>query len=134
MFEESTQLLAFQDRTPRAKLHGLIIPKAFIPNVLSLTSNDMVLLTEMQKMAHDLLQQYEPEAYRNQDYILCFHIPPFNSVDHLHLHILAPASEMSWHYRYTKYLVGTRWCTSFQDVVIRLGIGKGPVKWQIGGK
>ena len=132
VLEETRQLLAFQDRTPKAKLHGLIIPKAFLPNVVSLTSNNMTLLVEMETIAHNLLQRYEPEAYQNQDFILCFHIPPFNSVDHLHLHVLAPASEMSWKYRYVKYLVGTRMCTSFEEVVHRLGLGKRPVKWDIG--
>ena len=133
VLEETRQLLAFQDRAPRAKLHGLIIPKAFLPNVVSLTSKDLTLLAEMQKIAHKLLQKYEPEAYKNQDFILCFHKPPFNLVDHLHLHVLAPASEMSWHYQYIKYLVGTRMCTSLEEVVLRLKLGKGPVKWEIWG-
>jgi diadenosine tetraphosphate (Ap4A) HIT family hydrolase len=132
ILDETVDLLSFQDRDPRAKLHALVIPKALIPNVNALNSHDVGLLEQMQTMAHALLERYEPDAYRKQDYILCFHIPPFNSVDHLHLHVLAPASDIEWHYRYTKYQVGTRWCTSFQDVITRLGLGRGAVKRQFG--
>ncbi|MEM1415526.1 MAG: hypothetical protein AAGH15_11525, partial [Myxococcota bacterium] len=34
----------------------------------------------------------QPEAFENNDFLLRFHRPPFASVDHLHLHCLAPAS------------------------------------------
>lgn len=81
-------------------------------------------------MGLDLLQQYQPEALAAEDYILCFHIPPFNSVDHLHLHVLAPASEMNWVYREIKYKCGARWCTSDLEVIERLMAGLPAVRYQ----
>lgn len=33
------------------------------------------------------------------DILLGFHLPPFNSVSHLHLHVIAPASELSFYQR-----------------------------------
>jgi diadenosine tetraphosphate (Ap4A) HIT family hydrolase len=159
---ESTELLAFRDRSPKAPLHALVIPKRFIKTVYSLrgktiTNNnhhhhhgddiidechgdriqddhnnndhddndddDIQLVQNMRQMGLDLLKQQQPDALATNDYILCFHIPPFNSVDHLHLHVLAPASEMNWIYREIKYKCGARWCTSDLDVIERLKKG-----------
>ena len=117
VLDESLTLLAFQDRTPRADFHALVIPKQFIPTVASLTKENVPVLQEMRDMALDILQLHQPNAFRHKDYILCFHLPPFNSVDHLHLHVLAPASKMNWLYRYGKYQVGTPWCAD--EAVVR---------------
>jgi diadenosine tetraphosphate (Ap4A) HIT family hydrolase len=132
---ESSTLLAFRDRTPRAPLHALIVPKQkWIPSVFELDGDDddvELLLEEMREMARSLIEEYHPEALQAEDYVLCFHVPPFNSVDHLHLHVLAPASDMlAW--PRIKYKVGSRWCISYQTVYERLKLGQGPVpfgKW-----
>ena len=141
---ESTELLAFRDRSPKAPLHALVIPKRYVKTVYSLRGNsnrsddddecdsesekdhednDIHLIQNMRQMGLDILKQQQPEAFAIDDYILCFHIPPFNSVDHLHLHVLAPASEMNWLYREIKYKCGARWCTSDLDVIERLKAG-----------
>jgi len=111
-YQETNELLSFRDRTPKAKLHALVIPKKYITSVKSLTNSDLDMISSMREMALDILKKEEPEAYLKNDFILCFHVPPFNSVDHLHLHVLAPASEMSYVYRYGKYLSETVWCVS----------------------
>jgi hypothetical protein len=74
----------------------------------------------MRQMGLELLEEQQPETLEAKDYILCFHIPPFNSVDHLHLHVLAPASKMNVMYRYGKYNCGSRWCISDLEVIERL--------------
>jgi diadenosine tetraphosphate (Ap4A) HIT family hydrolase len=121
---ESCDLLAFQDKTPRAKLHALVISKRFIPTVASLTRDDLPLLDDMRAAALDLIEQHHPKALVESDYILCFHVPPFNSVNHLHLHVLAPASEMTFCHQFGKYQVGTRWCVDEAVVRDRLKAGK----------
>jgi len=131
--KETPLLLGFQDRTPRAPLHALIIPKQYIKSVFELNEKDIDLLGDMHDMAMDLIQTYYPKAAKREDYILCYHVPPFNSVDHLHLHVLAPASEMSWIYRFVKYLVGTRWCAGETDVIQRLQAGKKAVPYLFSG-
>jgi diadenosine tetraphosphate (Ap4A) HIT family hydrolase len=120
--ESTTDLLAFQDKSPRAKLHALVIPKRHIPTITDLTPNDVALVQDMKVMGLSLIEKYEHDAFMNGDYITCFHVPPFNSVDHLHLHVLAPASEMNWVYR-VKYLRGMRWCVSDEVVIERLERG-----------
>ena len=145
---ESSELLAFRDRSPKASFHALVIPKQYVKDIYSLrgvtrysdkeqrdnksqeNSNDIQLIQNMRQMGLDLLQQYQPEALAAEDYILCFHIPPFNSVDHLHLHVLAPASEMNWVYREIKYKCGARWCTSDLEVIERLMAGLPAVRYQ----
>jgi diadenosine tetraphosphate (Ap4A) HIT family hydrolase len=131
-YAETNDLLAFEDMHPRAPLHALIIPKRFIGGVFDLTASpkDLALVEEMQDMAEQLVQEQYPEAFRSGDYTLCFHIPPFNSVDHLHLHVLAPASHMKTYFRFIKYQVGTLWCTSLRTVVERIRAGKPAVPYQ----
>jgi diadenosine tetraphosphate (Ap4A) HIT family hydrolase len=133
ILDESNDLLAFHDIRPRAPLHGLVIPKRYIPTILDLdvdSDNDknnhpFNLLQQMHDMAHQILQQnLTPQQYQQHDYILCFHIPPFNSVNHLHLHVLAPASKMSWIWKYVKYNTRTRWCISFEEVTSRIQEGQ----------
>lgn len=143
-YAETNNLLAFEDMHPRAPLHALIIPKRFIGSVFDLDSSsqsqsqtqstqvpdDLALLEEMQHMAERLVQEQHPVAYEQGDYTLCFHIPPFNSVDHLHLHVLAPASQMKTYFRFVKYQTGTVWCTSLQKVVHRLRANQPAVPYQ----
>jgi diadenosine tetraphosphate (Ap4A) HIT family hydrolase len=124
---ETASILAFEDKAPRAPLHALVIPKKHIKTVVELRDDDLHLLQDMHQTALILVQKYYPEAAKRQDYILCYHVPPFNSVDHLHLHVLAPASEMNWIYKYGKYLVGTPWCTGESHVRRRLQAGMAAV-------
>ncbi|CAB9529501.1 triad nucleotide-binding protein 3 [Seminavis robusta] len=127
---ESTRLLAIQDLKPRAPLHALIIPKGFVGSVFDVTGDDQEWMEEMKSMALDLVQAQHPQAFAKGDYRLCFHIPPFNSVNHLHLHVLAPASTMGIYYKYVKYLPGTRWCIEMDEVMTRLQQHMSPVPYQ----
>ena len=129
VLRESSDLLAFVDRKPRAPLHALVIPKQYIPTVMSLTNQqeDLLLVQDMQDMALDLLREYAPDALQTGDYRLVFHIPPFNSVNHLHLHVLAPVSDMQPYFRHVKYAKNTRWSVSLERVLRRLQQGKAAV-------
>ncbi len=141
-YSESAELLAFRDISPHAPLHALVIPKQHVKSVYSLLgtisqsegdsqdNNDIQLIQNMRRMGLDLLEQHQPKAFTSGDYILCFHIPPFYSVDHLHLHVLAPASEMNWVYREIKYKCGARWCTSDLEVIERLKAGLPAVRYK----
>ena len=128
---ESSRLLAIEDIKPRAPLHALIIPKAFVGSVFDIDGNDddKEWVQEMHQMALELIQTHQPEAYANKEYRLCFHIPPFNSVDHLHLHVLAPVSKMGMFHRYIKYNPNTRWCINLDVVMERLGRGDSAVPY-----
>ncbi len=122
VIDETDELLTFHDRTPRAPLHALVIPKRFIPSIIDLDptmaeGRDLDLILDMKRIALQTIQKEQPLAYETDDFKLCFHVPPFISVPHLHLHVLAPVSEMQWQYRNLKYLEGTRWCMGVDQVI-----------------
>jgi len=118
------------DGTHDTQPTSILNRKRSLTNNVPVSSNSMInrqtfherlaLVLNMKQMACSILQKKEPAAYQKGDYILCFHVPPYNSVDHLHLHILAPASEMNWAYRYCKYLCGTPWCLDLEELIHRL--------------
>jgi diadenosine tetraphosphate (Ap4A) HIT family hydrolase len=111
VFAETATLLAFEDRSPQADLHALIIPKREIGSVFDLRSSDLPMLYEMKVMADELVADSSAK--------FVFHVPPFNSVQHLHLHVLSPVHSMSIVGR-LKYWYETRWCASWESVVTRL--------------
>ncbi|CAN0352204.1 unnamed protein product, partial [Ectocarpus fasciculatus] len=43
------------------------------------------------------------------DVLQCFHVPPINSIDHLHLHCIQDPQTMSW-LNYVKYYADSYWC------------------------
>ena len=131
-YAESLELLAFRDRSPKAEFHALVIPKRYVPDVYSLNpddESDLYLVRDMRRMALWLLECHQPQALATDDYVLCYHVPPFNSVDHLHLHVLAPASGMGWMYRHGKYNCGTPWCIADMEVIDRLSRGLAAVPY-----
>jgi diadenosine tetraphosphate (Ap4A) HIT family hydrolase len=142
---ESGQFLAFHDHKPGAPIHYLIIPKQRIDSVLDLQVNDVTTLHDMKLMAQQLVNQRKRHSLgstmnqenttrqnnnNNMTSRFVFHIPPFYSVKHLHLHVLTPVSQMKWFYRYIKFPAhDTFWCISIDTVVDRLKRGESPVPW-----
>jgi diadenosine tetraphosphate (Ap4A) HIT family hydrolase len=117
---ESDHLFSFRDRSPKAPVHALVIPKRQIPSVNDLNpTTDVDLVMSMRDMGIEIIRAEEPDALERGDYIVCFQIPPFNSVDHLHLHVLAPASHMTTLMRFV-YKVDTFWCASVNSIIDRM--------------
>ncbi|KAJ6327314.1 hypothetical protein OIU76_004458 [Salix suchowensis] len=93
-------VVAFQDISPSAFRHYLVIPVEHIPTVneLQKRDEDYSLVNHMLDVGKTLLQQDAPQSTQ---YRFGFHPPPFNSVDHLHLHCLALPFIPKW--KYLKY-------------------------------
>ncbi|XP_037605912.1 histidine triad nucleotide-binding protein 3-like [Sebastes umbrosus] len=88
------ELLCFRDTKPAATHHYLVVPRTHIDNCKCLQGEDIPLVERMVEMGRSIL---EKNKISNLDDIrLGFHVPPFSSVPHLHLHILAPASQMDF--------------------------------------
>ncbi|KAL7598742.1 bifunctional adenosine 5'-phosphosulfate phosphorylase/adenylylsulfatase HINT4 isoform X1 [Lactuca sativa] len=82
------KVVAFQDINPSAFRHYLVIPVEHIATVKSLRrrTEDYSLVSHMLNVGQTLLQRDAPNSTQ---YRFGFHQPPFNSVNHLHLHCLA---------------------------------------------
>ncbi|KAI9566918.1 HIT-like protein [Boletus coccyginus] len=83
---EDTDFLAFRDRRPACLHHIQLIPKVHITSVKKLTRQDADMVRRMKSIGSDILDKLQvPPTHRKMG----FHIPPFNSVQHLHLHVQA---------------------------------------------
>ena len=91
---EDDKVCMFFNRTQIAYVHMQCIPKIHIKNINSLTYNHIPLLLYMKEIAIKFLtKNYNIES---KIIIMGFHIPPFNSVEHLHMHCIIPPFKNCW--------------------------------------
>ncbi|KAJ3272734.1 hypothetical protein HDV01_005261 [Terramyces sp. JEL0728] len=79
------QFVAFNDHSPAATVHLLLIPKKHILNIKELKNSDVEMLKNMKQVAIELLTQ---NNIKPEDQLIGFHAPPFVFVPHLHLHVI----------------------------------------------
>jgi diadenosine tetraphosphate (Ap4A) HIT family hydrolase len=108
---ESEKYMVFKTIKPVTSKHLLVVPKHHVQNVSVLTSKDVPMLQEMIQFGREALAEDGSEAY------FCYHVPPVNSIDHLHLHAIGRPHEMSWSSS-LKYCQYFPWCSS-ADVLIK---------------
>mmetsp|Transcript_22546 Transcript_22546/g.34331 ORF Transcript_22546/g.34331 Transcript_22546/m.34331 type:complete len:129 (-) Transcript_22546:10-396(-) len=118
-------MLAFWDRSPAAPLHLQIIPKLDpVPrDVSSLTASHVPLVLRMREIAEQTLRA---EGYTPEQALLGFHVPPWISVPHLHMHVIAPRTRIA-STRLLKYEAKLGWFLP-ADAAIRQLEGRGTVK------
>jgi diadenosine tetraphosphate (Ap4A) HIT family hydrolase len=80
---ESDELVAFDDMSPGAISHCLVIPKKHLKNCWTISP---YLLNEMENLGKDILKQRNPDGTKETK--MFFIRPPFNSVYHVHLHVM----------------------------------------------
>ncbi|XP_070782059.1 adenosine 5'-monophosphoramidase HINT3-like [Enoplosus armatus] len=88
------ELLCFRDVKPGATHHYLVVTRTHIDNCKSLQGDDIPLVERMVEMGRSVLEKNKVSDL--DDVRMGFHVPPFSSVPHLHLHVLAPASKMNF--------------------------------------
>ncbi|XP_057651378.1 adenosine 5'-monophosphoramidase HINT3-like isoform X2 [Diorhabda carinulata] len=94
---QNDEIIVFKDIKPASKHHYLVVPKNHIINVNHLvTKEDKLLVQKMKEIGNRLL---ELNGGDSKDARLGFHCPPYNTVDHLHLHVISPVSEMEPYYQ-----------------------------------
>ncbi|KAM9339031.1 adenosine 5'-monophosphoramidase HINT3-like [Symphorus nematophorus] len=116
------ELLCFRDIKPGATHHYLIITRTHINNCKCLTGDDIPLVERMVEMGRRILEKNKVQ----DDFRMGFHMPPFSSVPHLHLHALAPASRMSFKSQ-LHYGPQSHWFITVDKVLSQLKI-RGKVK------
>ena len=103
---EDAKLYAIADAKPRAKHHLLVVSQEHIPSARDLRGpGHAELVRSMVRAGGRLLDALEGPSAAMGERVFGFHLPPFNSVAHLHLHCLAPPFTPWWqHVRYTPFL------------------------------
>ena len=109
---EDDRVVAFQSKAPAASLHYLVIPRVHIGTVRDLRSGDIELLKHMENVGLRVL------GGDNKAQLFGFHVPPFNSVDHLHLHCFA--MPFLGFFKHIKYLPKTPWFCTMKDLIRKL--------------
>jgi diadenosine tetraphosphate (Ap4A) HIT family hydrolase len=126
---EDDKFVVFHTIDPATHLHLLVTPRAHIANVRALKGQEGAnLVREMKSVGQSVLGGYGPTGR------YCFHIPPWNSIDHLHLHAIASPNTMSFYFS-QKYPSSTvfGFCKSADDIIQALTenqplTGKKPVE------
>lgn len=88
---EDDDYIAFHDIRPDAEIHIQLIPKKHIKNINVLSKDDVSMLENMKEIGENIVNQQLEEKSKIQLSPLSkfvFHVPPYNSIEHLHLHCM----------------------------------------------
>ena len=111
---EDEGFVVFKTIKPATHLHLLVTPREHIKNVDSLKGRKGVeLVNRLVEVGKIALGDYAADAQYS------FHVPPLNSIDHIHLHAIASPSTMDFIGR-RKYQQNTFYCQSPEMVINRL--------------
>ncbi|KAI8898729.1 HIT-like domain-containing protein [Globomyces pollinis-pini] len=121
---DDKNFLGFHDINPAAKLHWLLIPKSHIDTVYNLTSEHLPLLKDMKLIASKILTD---QGFSEKDQVLGFHVPPFTSVNHLHLHMIGLPFNNFWRWAKYPYRYRVSWFITLDNLIEGLESGKNPL-------
>ncbi|XP_067249847.1 histidine triad nucleotide-binding protein 3 [Chanodichthys erythropterus] len=107
----------FRDIHPGAPHHYLVVPSKHVGNCKSLRKEHAPLVEKMVEMGKEMLQKNNITDLN--DVRFGFHWPPFCSVTHLHLHVLAPVSQMGFMSRFV-YRLNSYWFITADQLLQRL--------------
>ncbi|MEE6475595.1 hypothetical protein FKM82_010810 [Ascaphus truei] len=110
-------LVCFKDIRPGAPHHYLVVPKKHVGNCKTLTKDHVQLVKNMMEVGKNILQRNNVTDL--DDIRLGFHWPPFCSIAHLHLHVLAPASQLGFLSRMI-YRINSYWFVTAEQLIERL--------------
>ena len=88
---EDEKTVVFPDLRPATKHHYLVIPKEHYGNPKSLTADDIQLIEHLLEVGKIAITNSGADS---EDVLYGYHWPPFNSIQHLHLHIISPRTQM----------------------------------------
>ncbi|CAI5706759.1 unnamed protein product [Peronospora farinosa] len=146
---QDDHVVVFRPLRPVVASHVLIVPRAHIRNVNLLAAKHRGLLARMHRVAEAMMtQEFEMEDIGEQPQELehrrdgdtdekrvrySFHLPPFNSIDHVHMHAFHDdMRSLTWYGR-LKYRTESWWCRSYEQVMARLDeIAGGTLEESIG--
>ncbi|CAB4437801.1 unnamed protein product [Rhizophagus irregularis] len=93
-------VVAFNDIKPSATHHILVVPKKHIPSINNLKKDDLETVKKMKEVGLNIiscrLNKSVDELNKGKTYQMGFVSPPFNSINHIHLHILSKPVTTWW--------------------------------------
>ncbi|RGB32721.1 HIT-like domain-containing protein [Rhizophagus diaphanus] len=93
-------VVAFNDIKPSATHHILVVPKKHIPSINNLKKDDLETVKKMKEVGLNIiscrLNKSVDELNKAKTYQMGFVSPPFNSINHIHLHILSKPVKTWW--------------------------------------
>ena len=127
--DENDEFIVFRTLKPYAEHHLLVCPKRHVMSVRELKGEkDADMIERMVGFGEKCLNglEYSEKKVSEGESIIhkhCFHIPPYNSIDHLHLHSIGMGDAgMDWFGR-LKYWDSTFYCKSAKLIIAQLRRG-----------
>ncbi|MCI4373994.1 hypothetical protein PGIGA_G00000920 [Pangasianodon gigas] len=117
LLHSDEDMACFRDIRPGAPHHYLVVPKKHTGNCKSLRKEHIPLVEKLVEIGKEVLQKKNVTDLN--DVRFGFHWPPFHSVAHLHLHVLAPASQMGFISRFI-YRLDSYWFITADQLLQRL--------------
>ncbi|KAE8602372.1 hypothetical protein XENTR_v10013963 [Xenopus tropicalis] len=117
LLHSDDDLVCFKDIRPAVTHHYLVVPKKHVGTCKTLTKDHVQLIKTMMEVGKSTLQKNNVTDL--EDIRLGFHYPPFCSISHLHLHVLAPASQLGFLSRMI-YRVNSYWFITADELIDQL--------------
>lgn len=114
LLHSDEEISCFRDIRPGAPHHYLVVPSKHVGNCKSLGKEHVPLVKRMVETGKEILQKNNVTDFN--DVRFGFHWPPFCSVTHLHLHVLAPVSQMGFMSRLV-YRLNSYWFITADQLI-----------------
>jgi diadenosine tetraphosphate (Ap4A) HIT family hydrolase len=105
---------------PRSEFHYLVIPKEHIGSIDDLsTSEHLQLLEHMRQVGiKSVAEQIRSKnlSLDRHPLLVAFHVPPFYTIDHLHMHILSSSTFVSKKASFY-FQNPSMWCLHYDTVI-----------------
>ncbi|XP_033169945.1 histidine triad nucleotide-binding protein 3 [Drosophila mauritiana] len=90
---ENDDFVIFQDIKPASQHHYLAVTKKHYASLKDLNKSHDSLVSRMETALKDLLAS---KGVSVDDSLFGFHLPPFITVKHLHMHAISPRTQMTF--------------------------------------